>query len=91
MLQHREPVFKLKFDSSTKQACGEKKKKNGEGGGHTHSILHIHRTLLAPFPSSAFHVKRTIVAPFPLWNAVLIFFPPSPASSRVTNIIPANI
>lgn len=89
MLQHREPVFKLKFDSSTKQACGKKRKKMGRAGGD--SILHIHRTPLAPLPSSAFHVKRTIVAPFPLWNAVLIFFPPSPASSRVTNIVPANI
>lgn len=50
MLQHREPVFKLKFDSSTKQACGKKRKKMGRTGGGTQYCIFTERLSLLCLP-----------------------------------------
>lgn len=72
MLQRAAPVFKLKFDRSTKQRCGGKK---GD------SILHI--SSHAPFPFSPFVCEKDYGWRFPSVESS----PASPDLSHVINIL----
>lgn len=76
MLQHSEPVFKLKFDSSTKQACGEKKKKKW-GGGRTHTLnIAYSQNASRSFSFLCFSCEKDYCCTFPAVECSLNLFPP---------------